>query len=216
MWMVWSVVGLYLLVGLYLVTKGPLGKWIDQRRKDTWFDFELDAWIAEGNRGQGEAQSDARIRKLSLTFRVLAVLAWPLLLPGALGKKPSAVDVVADVPPTEPVPAPAPAPVAAPSPPRKALKFIFLSGTGEISCLDCGYQQPLAGTLHYRNPETDGNILHLGHQCQSCRKFSKVIRREGLTPDMHCECGGELAREEPLVCPACASQNLDYECFLMT
>ena len=213
MWIVWSVVGLYVVVGVYLVSKGPLGQWIDQRLKDTWFDFELDAWIAEGSGERRASPVEARLGKLGMTFRALAVLVWPLLLPGALRKPPAAREVVSAA---QPAPAPEAAPMAVPAPPPKPLTFKWLSGTGEITCLACGYQAPLSGSLHFRNPDTHGSILHLGHQCQSCHKFCKVIRREGVTPILQCECGGELAREAPLVCPSCASQHLGYECFLMT
>ena len=211
--MVWCVVGLYLLAGVYLVSKGPLGKWMGQRQVETWFDYELDAWVAEGNGEQRSSPTDARVRKLSLAIRVLAVLVWPLLLPGALRKRQAAVDVAeeVDMPPPETEPEP-----AVHLSPRQALKFMFMSGTGEVSCLACGHKERMAGAVYFRSRETGGSVIHSGYQCQTCRKFDVLVMRDGLAPDLQCACGGEMSREEVLLCPACASQNLEYECFLMT
>ena len=208
----WVVLCLYLLVGVYLVSKGPLGAWIGKRLEETRFNSDIDAWIAEGVGEHRKSVPDARIRVLGVVFRLLVVLVWPLLLPGVLSQeKPVASAVVESS-----MPAPVPDKDAVPMQSNLVRRISRLSGTGEVTCLDCGYKERLAATLHFRSRDTSGNVIHLGHQCRSCRKLTTVVMRDGLLPDLHCECGGDLVRDEVLLCPGCASQNLDYECFLMT
>jgi len=94
----------------------------------------------------------------------------------------------------------------------KGLTFGLMGGAGTIFCRDCGYEEAIISFTHGYTAEgrPRGTI---GHQCQSCGKFSHVDDHGGplSAAALRCECGGGLEREAVLFCPRCRSTNLGYE-----
>jgi DNA-directed RNA polymerase subunit M/transcription elongation factor TFIIS len=110
---------------------------------------------------------------------------------------------------------------------KTGLFFHQMKGSGRVSCTNCGFNQRL--TVSMRN-DKNANILNVqGSQCQNCGRFKEVssaqsafstvknVSNATLTMETEgCECGGTLSRDRVVCCPRCKSENMSYECLLLT
>ena len=227
---VW-LVGIYLLIGLYMATLGSLGRDIRQKLDSHWRASSSHAERAEYFTGQAHVSPP---RWKHLLFAVVlglgVVLGWPVFLPGLrpaspkAGKLPQATRIerrnansplrethqaleqVADnISPSLPPKAPTGEP--------RQLRFNQISGLGSLSCQACGHSEGLQSLIH--GHRDDGGRI-AGYQCRSCHQFQDVRSSKTQPPDLYCPCGGELTRDETIVCPQCQSTNLHYKMLLLT
>lgn len=92
--------------------------------------------------------------------------------------------------------------------------FSDMAGAGTLVCKDCGHRQDIVGFVHGGH-ECDGqhkSWSRESRQCQTCHRIVSVD--DNQTPP--CECGGELARDKPVLCPSCAGSNLTYDVAFLT
>jgi hypothetical protein len=89
----------------------------------------------------------------------------------------------------------------------------FRSGTGVISCKDCGFTQQIVSFLHGLD---DGESTLTGFQCQAYGKFHELKNSLGVPVSMKCECGSVLSRKELLFCPTCRSKKVSYKMSYIT
>ena len=92
---------------------------------------------------------------------------------------------------------------------ERRLGFSNMAGSGTLLCKDCGTKQKVVGFLHGSHEDP----WHArGMQCQACHRIV-TIKNDETT---RCECGGELASDQPVLCPSCSGSSLTYELEFLT
>ena len=87
-----------------------------------------------------------------------------------------------------------------------SLRFDRIRGFGLLACADCGHAEEITAFTHGRDDTC------CGHQCQACGAFAGLSKPKALT----CGCGGLMARDRALFCPACRGGRLSYSMAWMT
>lgn len=120
-----------------------------------------------------------------------AVLGWALFLPGHLAARQGAR--------------------RKPRVDRPGLTFKHMGGIGSLGCNACGHEEGVLSFIHgFRGAAV------AGYQCKRCLRFCDVKLAPDTQPDLHCECGGELSRDEKVLCPKCGSDLVKFVTTLMT
>ena len=141
--------GLYLFIGILLVTLGPTGKGI-AREIDRARGTPLTNAISER-----EPPSEKKLLLFKLTLAFSFVLLWPFLIPGVM-KENSAHSIR---PSTK-------------QPDSDGIRFQQMGGYGTLSCKDGDFSEALTSFTHGRNSSSSG------FQCQACGKLTSRNRQE--------------------------------------
>ncbi|MFT4256146.1 MAG: hypothetical protein QM599_04195 [Pseudoxanthomonas sp.] len=194
--------GIYLLIGLCMATLGPLGR--DIRRELRNLKHGPMASTGFGCFDRVEPYTPPSRWKRFLFVAVMgvgAILGWGIFLADRwsrdraerkLAARLRAEDErrMAEKPP--PVP--------------RGLLFSRCSGAGELHCRTCGHSEWMVSFLHGFG---ENSWSRTGYQCRACARLCGIdARQNDPKPDLHCTCGGELTRDEPIICPACRSPDV--------
>jgi hypothetical protein len=104
-----------------------------------------------------------------------------------------------------------------------AITMEFHSGSGALSCSDCGHTEEVHLFTHGFGPTSQ---CAMGYQCQSCAQFvtfdSEPVGEQGIAAlkaqvnQSRRECGGEFARDMPIMCSRCKSMGVEYDLWEIT
>jgi hypothetical protein len=143
------VLGLYLLIGILLVTLGPGGANIARE-----VDSARGTPLTNAIRGR-DAPSEKKLFLFRLTLACGFVLLWPFFIPSVMREnseksiRPSAKH-----------------------PEIGGIRFQQMGGHGRISCKDCDFSESLTSFTHGVSSSSSG------FQCQACGKFTSRNRQE--------------------------------------
>jgi len=137
------VVGLYLVMGILLVTLGPAGKSIERE-----IDNARGTPLTNAIRGR-EPPSEQKLLLFRLALVGGFVLLWPFLIPGVL--KGNSANSIRP---------------GAKRPEIGGIRFQQMGGYGRLSCKNCDFSESLTSFTHGVSSSTTG------FQCQSCGKFT--------------------------------------------
>lgn len=185
----------YLVVGVYVATLGPLGR--DIRRQAAQLRPKSSgSSLPEWKEGRLPPLVQLpRPRWKTAAFIVVitagAMFGWALFLPGYVGERRAGRQAQAK---------------RAAEPDRSGLRFTRMGGVGKFDCDACGYEENVLSDMH----SFRGGRSVLGYQCKRCLCFRDVKQGPDIQPDLHCECGGELSRDEKVLCPGCGSDRVKF------
>ncbi len=180
-WQPWWWVGAYLLVGIATVA----GRW-DGPGDGTLRDTYRTMWFYAGCRLQpspGESADPGWPEWLALLrWCALRILLWPVWMVSGVRDRIAYRKWLA-----------------------QGRRFQNIGSTSELHCRACGRVTPVTGCIHgHRRPAW----YICSYQCRTCRGLTEVTRVEGQPLDARCACGGELTRDDPILCPGCGSLKL--------
>jgi hypothetical protein len=205
--MVVALLAVYCVIGLAVVRVGPVRRSID-RQVDNLRGNELANSIAYELTGR-KAPSEGRLLAFRLVMCFVAALLWPWPLVSVLREEAREAKELKEW--------------QKEGEQRRTagLDFGQMAGGGEISCGDCGFREDIVSFTHGRTVDGE-ECCDEGRQCLSCGKFATVhvegvkfvvfydLDEHARVSSTTCQCGGQLSRDQVLVCPRCRSKNLQY------
>lgn len=102
------------------------------------------------------------------------------------------------------------------------------TGAGELFCNACQHTERVLVSTHGFGKSAK---FSKGYQCQSCAKFVSFRSdeksygtisytsggiRDAITDSCTCLCGGAFSRDEPMICPRCKANDVQFQCHAMT
>jgi hypothetical protein len=176
----WVGVAAYLAVGVYMTGPGPIG---DELRRYHARELPL----------VGSTTPRWKWILYFVLVGVTSVLAWPTyFVRVGRGPIPTTTLSLAKIE-REP-----------------GLYFMYMGGAGTLTCRACAYQQKLTSFIHGHTEGPD-RWCKAAYQCRICHKFTYVESRGYVKEDVpNCDCGGELTRDDVLVCPSCGDKAVSY------
>lgn len=179
---------IYLLVGLFLGFYGPAAKSFSKK-------------LIELKTGEPESEIPrGTIIKIKIAYWAIICLFYPILYILYF------IDQVRQTPLSE-----RNEPILDP----RFLYFSQMSGSGNLECKDCGYQERVLGLWHGHGDE---RWSVSSYQCQTCGKFHQ-IKNNGdgtITKIDACDCGGSIQNKLPVFCRVCKEKNVIYHLRFMT
>ena len=88
------------------------------------------------------------------------------------------------------------------------LLFTEMGGAGELACSECDFVGQIASFIHGFGSESHPGVC--GYQCQSCGVLATLKGERRAIVRGKCDCGGDLARDQPIFCPRCKSDKVEY------
>ena len=194
----------YLLPGLWLATQGAMGEDI---RKEAAGRCLLVAGhlMARTGRSVPFWWRDLFIASLFVT----AVVSWPVALYCRRRERKCSERFSAAMKSPEDSMTPSPKPA-----PERRLMWGRLGGAGCLVCRDCKYHAGIVSFIHGHG--SSNGWRKTGYQCRACHQLHALESTNDEPANLTCPCGGELSRDEPLLCPRCHGFNVYYDCALIT
>ena len=190
--MILTALVIYFLLGIGLVTLGPLKELIEGTFKDA-SRLRGNTLADKIRESMGEEKIETPEIKV-LAFIVLSfialVLLWPVWLISTLKARAEEKRALKT---------------------RRGTQFQMMGGCGTIHCRKCDFSEDITSFMHGKTVEGE-DCCTTGYQCLSCGKFKGIYseghKRDAVEP--LCECGGILSRDHILFCPKCKSTDLSY------
>ena len=91
---------------------------------------------------------------------------------------------------------------------RLPLLFTEMGGAGELACSECDFLGEITSFTH--GFPSDSIPVRSGYQCQSCGVLATLKNERRAIVRGKCGCGGDLARDQPIFCPRCKSDKVEY------